>query len=53
MPVPLTSALLAFGAVLTFAVGETAGVIFMSLGLLNQMLVSIADFYSGDDDGLG
>lgn len=62
MPVPLTTALLVIGAVLS-PISVTACCIAMGLALLNQVIVEVAAFasdapvsqkrISGDDDGLG
>ena len=51
MPVPLTTAFLVVGAALT-AVNDTAACVVMGLALLNQVIVEVATFNSGND-GLG
>lgn len=52
MPVPLTTALLVAGAALT-AVSDAAACVVMGLGLLNQVIVEVVTFPSGNDNGLG
>lgn len=60
MPVPLTTALLVIGAVLS-TISEVAACIAMGLALLNQVVVEVVTFVqptsqvriTREDDGLG